>query len=244
MLETRRKILSKIKLANLKINKTLEASMTKTGDLYATIMEKLEFEPGLDASKINISAKDSGVVVLGGEVTSYAEKHIAEQALQKIKGINGIADELRVNLASNYVRSDLDIMKSAINALEWNFFVPAEKIKLVVEKGYLTLSGEVERYYQKIHAQKAIENLFGVIGVSNNITVKSAVNPIDVKNKIIKEFERNARIDGSNINVEVEGTKVILKGKVKNFDEDREARVAAWSIPGVTNVIDQLLISW
>jgi osmotically-inducible protein OsmY len=218
--------------------------MTKIGKLYSKIMAKLNFEPGLDAYNITISLKDGGIVILGGEVKSYAEKRIAEEVLQKIKGVNGIVDELRVNLATDYIRRDMDILNSAMNVLEWNFFVPDNKIKVMVQNGNLTLLGNVEQYYQKIYAQKAIQNLLGVISITNNITVKPIVDALDVKEKIIQEFERNARIDANNIEVNVNGSTVTLKGIVGSFDEDQEARVAAWSVPGVSNVIDQLLISW
>jgi len=128
--------------------------------------------------------------------------------------INGIADELRVNLAAEYIKRDEDIVNSVLNALECDLFVPSDKIKIVVEKGHLTLSGEVEQYYQKLNAQKAIQNIIGVMSITNNIEVRVA------------------------------GNTVTLKGIVNSFDEDQEARIAAWSVPGVSNVIDQLLISW
>ena len=218
--------------------------MTRTGKLYDNVMAKLEFEPGLDAYNITIAVKDSGIVVLGGEVASYSEKRIAEKAVQKIHGVNAVADELKVNLAVPYIRSDIDIAKIALNALKWNFFVPAKRVKIIVTNGYLTLVGEVDEYYQKKHAQKAVQDLVGIVGISNNIVIKPEVQGLDVKNKIIQEFERNAQIDANNIRVEVEDGKVTLKGTVKNFDEDKEARMAAWSVPGVSNVIDQLTISY
>lgn len=218
--------------------------MTNIGKLYSKIISKLNFEPGLDASNITISLQDSGVVILGGEVKSYAEKCLAEKVLQKINGINGIADELSVNLAAEYIKRDVDIVNSALNALEWDLFVPSDKIKIVVEKGHLTLSGAVEQYYQKLNAQRAVQNIMGVIGVTNNIVIKPQVNAIDIKDKILEEFERNARINANNIEVRVTGNTVTLKGIVNSFDEDQEARIAAWSVPGVSNVIDQLLISW
>lgn len=217
--------------------------MTRSGDLYDRVLAKFEFEPRLEASNITIGVKDSGIVVLGGEVASYAEKRIAEEAVQTIYGVNAVVDELKVNLASPYIRSDVDIAKNVLNVLKWNFFVPAGQIKIIVDKGYLTLSGEVNAYYKKKHAQKAVQDVLGIIGISNNIIVKPEVQGLDIKNKILQEFERNVRIDKNNIQVEVDDGQVTLKGKVRNFDEDKEARVVAWSVPGVSSVIDRLLIS-
>ena len=217
--------------------------MIKNGEIYTNIMEKLHFEPNIDASNITIAVKDQGLIVLGGKVKSYAEKRLAEDAVKTIEKVKGVANELEVDLLASYQRSDVDILKTALHILEWTLFVPHCDIKVTVENGHLTLTGEAEYNYQKEDAQKAIHNLYGVTYVTNNIQVKPNVTPTEVKNQIIKEFERNARIEANNIQVEIIGSSIILKGKVKNFDEDREARNAAWSIPGVTDVIDQLVIS-
>jgi len=88
-------------------------------------------------------------------------------------------------------------------------FVPHEQIKVAIENGYLTLTGEVQHNYEKQAAERAVRNLYGVIYVTNNIKVKPAVKLQEVKNKIVSEFQRNARIDANNIDVEVEGNRVI-----------------------------------
>ncbi len=216
----------------------------KIGKLYSNIMEKLRFEPGLDADNITIAIKDGGVIVIAGEVKSYAEKFLAEEAIKKIHGVNGIADELKINLAMDYVRSDADILKAALDALKWDFFVPNNQIKVVVTSGFITISGTVQKYYQKLSAEKAVQNLIGVIGVNNEITVLPDAQAKNIKERIIEEFNRNAKIDENSVNVEVEGGIVTLKGQVRDFDEDKEARLVAWSVPGVSKVIDQMLISW
>jgi len=220
--------------------------MVTSGELYTNVMDKLRFEPGIDESNITVAIKDNGIVVLGGKVKSYAEKYTAEKAVEKLGKVKGVANEIEVDLAPSYKRSDAEIVKAAISALEWSFFVPHEQIKVAVENGHLTLTGDVEYNYQRERARKAVQDLYGVTYVTNNIRVKSSVtvSSFEVKNKITKEFERNARIDASNIQVEVDGSKVTLSGKVRNFDEDKEARTAAWSVPGVTSVIDDLAISW
>ena len=218
--------------------------MVTDGALYTNVMEKLRFEPGVDESNITVAIKGDGIVVLGGKVESYSEKYLAERAVEKIETVKGIANELEIKLTPSYKRDDADIVKAALNALKWTFLVPHEKIKIAVDKGHLTLSGDLEYNYQREKAVEAVEGLYGVMSVVNHITVKPTVSPFQVKEKIIKEFERNARIDASNIRVEVEGNKVILKGSVKNFDEDKEARTAAWSVPGVGNVVDELKVNW
>jgi osmotically-inducible protein OsmY len=218
--------------------------MVANGSLYTHVMEKLRFEPNIDEANITVAIKGDGIVVLGGKVKTYIEKRLAEEAVEKIETVKGVANELEVDLTASYKRNDADIIKAALSALQWSVLVPVDKIKIAVEKGHLTLTGNVEYNYQKERAQKIVENLYGVTFVTNNIKVMPKVSPFEVKEKIIKEFERNARIDASNIQVEVEGNKVTLKGSVKNFDEDKEARTAAWSVPGVSQVTDNLRISW
>ncbi|MEK6733679.1 MAG: BON domain-containing protein, partial [Pseudomonadota bacterium] len=134
--------------------------------------------------------------------------------------------------------------KAALDALKWDFFVPNNQIKVVVTSGFITISGTVQKYYKKLSEEKAVQNLIGVIGVNNEITVLPDAQAKNIKERIIEEFNRNAKIDENSVNVEVEGGIVTLKGQVRDFDEDKEARLVAWSVPGVSKVIDQMLISW
>jgi len=218
--------------------------MTTNEQLYKQIMDTLSFDPSIDASNITCSVKDNGVIVLGGTVKSFYEKSISEKRVKKIEGVKAIANELIVDLLHTYKKSDAEIAQAAMNALKWSVWVPADKIKIVVEDGHLTLSGEVNYQFQKENAYKAVRSLMGIKDVTNAITVKPNVDAVDVKQKIMREFERNARIHANNINVIVAGSQVTLKGKVQNWDEDKEARRAAWAAPGVSNVIDELEIAW
>jgi osmotically-inducible protein OsmY len=215
--------------------------MVSTGNLYMNVMAKLKFEPSLDESNITAAIKTKNgvdnVVVLGGKVATYAEKTIAEEAVEKIKSVKGVANEIEVDLSSKYKRSDADIIEIALKALKWTVLLPHEQLKIAVDHGVLTLIGKLEYLYQKRRAYDAVKNLPGVTAVINDIKVAISATPSNVKEKIREEFERNARIDADNIQVSIEGSEVTLTGKVKNFDEFREAREAVWNIPGVTNII-------
>lgn len=219
--------------------------MVSNGKLYTKVMEKLHFEPRLDDSNITVAIKGNhDIVVLGGTVKTFVEKSVAENAVKSIAGVRGVVDEIKVDATTMLKRSDVEIAEEANKALKSNLMIPDERIKIIVEDGYITLSGEVEWQYQRNAAVSAVRNLWGVKSVINNIIVKSSAN-IDankVKEQITKEFERHARIDASKIKVEVEGKTIILKGTVRNFDEMDEAVDAAWSTPGVENVRNNLLI--
>jgi osmotically-inducible protein OsmY len=216
--------------------------MTQNSELYAKIMEKLEFEPALDSSEIGISVLEHEIVVLTGKVKSYTEKYLAEEAVKKIEDVRGVVNEVEVDLALSYKRSDTEIAQNVINALRWAMFIPDERIKVTVEKGHVALSGSVDYYFQKERAEKAIRDIVGINSILNNINVNPTISPAEVKKRIIKEFERNALIDANKIQVEIHGSEVTLKEKVRNFTEKEEALKVAWSIPGVTKVNDLLTV--
>jgi|GEM_PF-4621236 len=145
-----------------------------------------------------------------------------------------------VDLLFSYKRRDSDIVEDALGALKWAIKVPHKKIKVVINKGWLTLTGYVNYNYQKECAEGAVEGIYGVNAITNNIKVKSTITSSFIKKNITKEFKCNTIIDVSNVKVLVDGSDVILKGSIKNFDADKEVRAIIWSIPGITSINDQL----
>ncbi len=215
--------------------------MTTDSQIYSDIQSKLEFEPLIDHTKIAISVQD-GIVTLGGVATSYSEKIMAEHAVKSVTGVKGVANEITVESAPQFMRDDVSIAKTAANSISFDIRLAGETIQIVVEKGWVTLSGTVKWYSQKEVAESCVRRLYGVKGILNQIVVKPTVTPTEVKNKITQELERNALIDAAGIEVETEGSIVNLKGKVRNWSELREAVNAAWSVPGVSRVNNQLRI--
>lgn len=221
--------------------------MVSNGKMYTTVMEKLNFEPSLDASNITISIQgDDDIVLLAGYVGSFAEKLIAERAVKSLANVKAVANDIKVNLSMQYKKTDIEIAKDVTNALDSSVFVPSEDIKVVVKEGIVTLSGEVNWQFQKNSTFDAIKNISGVKSIVNNITIKpsTSLDAIKVQEKITREFERHARIDAGRISIEIKGKTIILKGEVRNFDEKEDAAAAAWSIPGVAEVENKLTISW
>ena len=215
--------------------------MSSDLELRQDVLDELEFEPSVNAAHIGVTA-NRGVVTLTGFVTSYAEKTMAERAARRVKGIKAIAEEIEVRLPSDTKRADDEIAARAIDILKWQVGVPADRIKVKVEKGVVTLTGDVDWQFQKTEADHVVHKLSGVFDVVNQIRVASPIHAVEVKEKIEKALQRSAELEASRITVETEGGRVILKGRVRAWYERDIAERAAWSAPGVTEVVDRLTI--
>jgi len=210
-------------------------------ELKHNIQHALDWEPSIEAADIGV-AVESGVVTLHGKVASFAQKMTAERDTLRVYGVKAVANELVVHLPSDFTRTDADIAQAALNAFKWNSLVPADKISVVVANGWLRLDGQVDWQYQNDAAVRAVRDLLGVKGVSNNITVTPRVNSADVREKIEAAFKRSAEIDARRISVVAEDGNIILSGNVHSWAERREAERAAWAAPGVKLVDDRLTI--
>jgi len=210
--------------------------------LRQNVLDELEFEPSVDAANIGV-AVDDGVVTLSGHVSSYAEKLAAEQAVRKVKGVRAIAQEIEVRYPTDKKMADDEIAKRALSVLKWHAVIPEGAVKVTVQKGWVTLAGEVNWQYQKKTAEDAVRKLTGVIGVVNNISLKPAVLVSDIKRKIEGALARRAHIEAEAIRVNVrDGNKVVIEGNVNSWEEREAVADAAWSIAGVQSVDDQLTI--
>src|SRR6202043_1223467 len=136
---------------------------------------------------------------------------LAERATERVSGVKAVVNELEIRLPSSSERTDEDIARAAINALEWSVLIPANRIKVKVSKGWVTLEGTVDWQFQKTAAEKAVRKLIGVKGVSDLVEVKPRVSKVEVKAQIENALKRSAEVDAERIKVETDGDRVILR---------------------------------
>jgi len=217
--------------------------MKTDSQLQHDVSEELLWEPSVHAARIGVEVKD-GVVTLAGQVDSYAEKWNAEQAAQRVAGVKAMATELDVQLAGLNKRSDADIAASVQNVLEWVYSLSVgRRIKVMVENGCVTLSGDVDWQFQKQAAADSVRPLMGVTGVSNQIAIKPTPSVAIVKSDIEAALQRAAIADAGKIAVAVHGSDITLSGTVPTWAERETATRSAWNTPGVTNVVDMMTLA-
>jgi len=217
--------------------------MKTNQELQKDVTDELKWEPLLAevVSQIGVTV-DDGVVTLSGRVNNYAQKLNAEQAAQRVAGVKVVAEDIEVVIPGKSELSDTDIALAVKNALKWHSAVNEDLIEIKVEDGWVYLDGTAEWEYQKKAAENAVIDIVGVARIINRISLKPTVNAKDVKSKIMAAFHRSATIDAGNISIETTGTKITLHGTVRSWAERKEAENAAWSAPGVTDVVNEIKI--
>jgi len=211
--------------------------------LRKDVLDELEYEPSVNAAHIGV-AVDKGIVTLSGHAASYAEKITAVAVVRRVKGVRAIADEVEVRYPSDKKTADDEIAKRAIDILSWDTMVPRDSIQVTVRDGLVALSGNVDWYYQKTVAEEDVRKLSGVRGVIDNIEIRPRIRAGDVKRKIEDALRRHAEVEARLVRVTVvDNDRVLLEGRVDNWEERRAVEQAAWSAPGVRSVEDRLTIS-
>ncbi len=218
--------------------------MKTDAQLKTDVLDELKWEPSVNATHIGVQVRD-GVVTLMGHVDNYAEKWHAERATQRVAGVRAVAVEMTVKLNGVSARTDADIASSAAQVLGWMNNLPPGAIKVSVEGGWVTLSGTVDWEFQRHSATRAVRYLLGVVGVSDQVALKShPVKPSAVKSDILAALHRRANAEASHIVVDVNGAEVTLTGTAGSWSERELVKQSAWNTSGVNSVVDKIAVAY
>jgi osmotically-inducible protein OsmY len=217
--------------------------MFKDSELKKAVLDELSWEPSVDAAHIGVTAS-AGVVTLTGHVDNYTHKFAAEKAVGRVKGVKAVAEEIEVQLPGHLKRGDEDIAAAAIGRLAWNSIVPAGAIQVKVEKGWVTLTGAVGRHFEKEEAEQDIRTISGVIGVSNEVSIRPKAIASNVKDDIEQALRRSSYHDTDTIHVNVVDGEIKLTGVVGTWNARSVAETTAWSAPGATSVKNDITVSY
>jgi hyperosmotically inducible protein len=220
---------------------TEEHAMKSDMELKRQVEEELEWDPAVDATDIGVEVHDR-VVTLSGHLVSYAEKLAAEKAAQRVAGVKAVVVEMDVRLLHTEVRTDEEIANAVRSIIHWTVGLSEEAVKVQVEKGWVTLSGEVDCAYHSHIATRTISSMRGVTGVSNLIRIGGDAAALDIAEQIGKALQRHAQREAKHIAVNVREGTVTLTGTVDSLAQRSAVRGVAWSAPGVRAVVDNLAV--
>ena len=216
--------------------------MRTNADLQKDVQDAIKWEPLLRAAEIGVTVSE-GIVTLSGTVDSYWKKSEAEEATRNVAGVRAVVEKIEIRpVGSLAKKEDSEIATEVLKAFKWTSEIPAGKIKIKVEKGRITLDGDVEWNYQREAAKKVIKDLPGVTGITSNLKINLEMHDAIERSTIEAAISRNWTLSDLNIQVKVSGTKVVLSGSVKSWYQKNEAGRIAWNAPGVLSVDNQLVI--
>jgi len=216
--------------------------MSRDLEIRNDVERELYYNFGPAAAGVGVAVED-GIVTLSGVVEMFSQKQNALHAAERVTHVRAVASEIQVRLSREQQRGDPDLARTAANVLSWNSLVPAGRIRISVENGWIALEGTVDWRYQKDAAADAVVNLMGVKGVNDRLRVNPALNSESIKEEIDAALKRSATIDDRNILVDVDNDKVVLHGEVGSLPEREEAERIAWAAPGVADVANHIMVS-
>lgn len=215
--------------------------MKENEELRKGVQDAIEWQPQLESSEIGVIA-DNGIITLTGSVDSYSKKIEAEEAAKKVSGVKAVVEKINIVFGNDDKKNDNEIAAEVLRSLKWNWKIPHKRIKIKVEDGWVTLEGDVKWHFEKEAAKKAIDNLLGVKGIINEITIKSETDDMIERVDIITALSRNSSLQSRKIDVKVKGNNVTLNGSVNSWYQKQEAGRVAFDAPGVWTVDNQLSV--
>ena len=215
--------------------------MIDDSQIQRDVREELRWVPDVDDANIEVQAND-GIVTLTGFVHDFKDRHEAECAAKRVKGVTGVVNEIRISSDSATQRSDVALARATIDAIQADLPALSPAIQVIVSNAHVTLEGTVEWLWQRQRLESSVRAIAGVATVNNLIVLRPGAMPDDVKRRIEAAFVRSAELDAEQVNVEAHAGEITLRGKVSSLREKDEAERTAWSAPGVRRVDNQIQV--
>jgi osmotically-inducible protein OsmY len=212
-------------------------------EIQRQVLDELKWDSRINEAEVGVVV-DRGTVTLTGTVDCYAKKLVAQEAAHLVRGVLDVANDIQVRTSGSPALADTALAQAVRRAIEWSALVPAEQVETTVSNGWVTLTGEVGSLRERVDAERAIQELSGVKGVTNAITVKTTpVQPRDLKRRIEETLARRADREANGLGVEVRGNgDVTVSGIVTTWSEARAILSAIRFAPGVRYVENRMTV--
>ena len=217
--------------------------MKKDTNLQQKVQDALHWDSLLKHSEIGVSAED-GIVTLTGFVDSYAKKLKAEAIVKDIKGVLALVEKIEVKFGVEGAMTDAEIANQVVNALKWNWEIPNDAVKVQVENNWVTLEGSLQWNYQREAVKNLVNNLSGIRGINNKMTIKTELHDSIEKDIILDAIARDWSINGEEVDITVVDKKVTLSGLVHSLYQKHQAEKIVWNTPGVWFVDNNLEVGF
>ena len=214
---------------------------TQDIELQRAVEAQLQSDKILDSANIAVAVKDR-VVTLAGFARSFRQRRRAVAAVERVIGVAGIVDDIEVRLPVLHRRPDPEIARNIVETLRLELPEAVENLKFTVDDGFVVIEGELGSDAERKEAELAIRLQPGVKDIRNFIRLKPRPLPDEVKRRVAEALERNALIDAHQVEVEVKGSEVTLRGTVRSFFERKEAERVAWELAGITHVQNDIRV--
>ena len=215
----------------------------KDSDIQADVLAEMAWDPKVTVADIDASVKD-GFVTLTGVASTFATKYAATDAAFRIYGVKDVDNDISVDPAAFGLRTDAQIAADVRSMLTLDLEVPDTRITVSVLDGVVTLSGDVDYYFQRDAAEDDAASILGVRDVISNIAVLEQASALNIDDQIVAAFARNGELFDDNVSVTTNGHSVTLSGTVRYWSEYDEAEDVAWRSPGVTSVTNNVVVTY
>jgi osmotically-inducible protein OsmY len=218
--------------------------MTRTDNIIRDdVYAELAWDPKVTIANLDVGVQD-GHVLLTGTAATFATKYAAADAAYRVYGVKDVDNDILIDPAAFGLRTDSQIATDVSGMLTLDLDVPDTRITVSVLDGVVTLGGDVDYFYQRDAAEDDAASIAGVRDVINTIAVMEQPSALDIGDRLAAAFARHGELFDDNISVTTSGHNVTLSGTVRYWSEYDEAEDVAWRAPGVTNVINNVVVTY